>query len=114
MLRLTGLSRNELEFRNEDNIASKQTNGRPREIWLIELGFSSDTRYMVAEKKEQHAEVCQLCCSTPPTISFVPTTIPEKAKAHLRNNRKDRRQIASRRPPPPPLSIGAGQYRSSG
>jgi hypothetical protein len=35
---------------------------RPRKIWLIELGYSSDTRYMdkVLEKKEQHVELCRM------------------------------------------------------
>jgi hypothetical protein len=36
--------------------------GRPRKVWLMELRYSSDTRYMykVMEKKEQHAELCKL------------------------------------------------------
>jgi hypothetical protein len=48
--------------RNGDTIVPTQMNGRPREIWLIELGYSSDTRYMdkVIEKTEQHAELCRL------------------------------------------------------
>jgi hypothetical protein len=31
-------------------------------MWLMELGYSSDTRYMdkVMEKKKQHAELCTL------------------------------------------------------
>jgi hypothetical protein len=48
--------------RNRGTIAPSQINGRPRKIWLIELGYSSDTSYMdkVIEKKEQHAELCRL------------------------------------------------------
>jgi hypothetical protein len=32
--------------RNGDNKVPTQINGRPRNIWLMELGYSSDTRYM--------------------------------------------------------------------
>jgi hypothetical protein len=43
--------------RNGDTHVPTQINGRPRKIWLIKLGYSSDTRYMdkVKERKEQHA-----------------------------------------------------------
>jgi hypothetical protein len=40
--------------RNGDTNIPTQINSRPRKIWLIELGYSFDTRYMdkVTEKKE--------------------------------------------------------------
>jgi hypothetical protein len=46
---------------NGDTNVPTQTNGRPRKLWLIELGYSSDTRYMdkVIEKKEQQTESCE-------------------------------------------------------
>jgi hypothetical protein len=48
--------------RNGDNKVPTQINDRPRKIWLMELGYSSDTRCMdkVMEKKEHHAELCKL------------------------------------------------------
>jgi hypothetical protein len=48
--------------RSGDTNVSTQMNGGPRKIWLINLGYSSDTRYMdkVMEKKEQNAELCKL------------------------------------------------------
>jgi hypothetical protein len=50
--------------RNGDINVPTRRNGRPRKLWLIELGYSSDTRYMdtVIEKKEQHAELCRADC----------------------------------------------------
>ena len=41
---------------------SSQVAGRPRKIWVVELGYSSDTRYLdnLAEKKLQHAQLCEL------------------------------------------------------
>jgi hypothetical protein len=48
--------------RNGDTNIPTQITGRPRKIWLIELGYSSDTRYMdkVIEKPEQLAELCNM------------------------------------------------------
>jgi hypothetical protein len=39
-----------------------QINGRPRKIWLFQLGYSSDTRYMdkAMKKQEQQAELCKM------------------------------------------------------
>jgi hypothetical protein len=50
MMRSTGLSRNKLEM---ETLSSLPRYGRPRKIWLIELGYSSDIRYMdkVIEKR---------------------------------------------------------------
>jgi hypothetical protein len=47
--------------RNEDTNVPTQINGRPRKIWLIELGYSSVFRYKdkVIEKKDQHAGMCK-------------------------------------------------------
>jgi hypothetical protein len=48
--------------RNGNTNIPTRINGRPRKIWLIELGYSSDTRYMnkVIEKIEQHQN-CEDC-----------------------------------------------------
>jgi hypothetical protein len=50
--------------RNGDTNIPTQITGRPRKIRLIELGYSSDTRYMdkVIEKTKQHAEIVQYAC----------------------------------------------------
>jgi hypothetical protein len=48
--------------RNGNTSIPTQITGRPRKIWLIELGYSSDTRYMdkVKKKKKQHKELCKM------------------------------------------------------
>ena len=37
-------------------------NGKPRKVWIIELGYCSDTRYLekLAEKQQQHEQLCKL------------------------------------------------------
>jgi hypothetical protein len=51
-MRLTGLSRKRTKM--ETLTSPTQINGRARSIWLIDLGYSSDNRYVdkVVEKKE--------------------------------------------------------------
>jgi hypothetical protein len=65
------------QTRNGDNKVSTQINGRPRKIWLMELGYSSDTRYMdkVMEKKEQHAELCKLLAAEGYDIMLLPIVL---------------------------------------
>jgi hypothetical protein len=48
-----------------------------RKIWLIELGYSSDTRYMdkVIEKKEQHAELCRLFAAEGYDVMLLPVVL---------------------------------------
>jgi hypothetical protein len=48
--------------RNGDTNIPTQINSRPRKIWLIELGYSFDTRYMdkVTEKKN-NMQSCANC-----------------------------------------------------
>jgi hypothetical protein len=62
--------------RNGDNNVPIQINGRPRKIWLMELGYSSDTRYMhmdkVMEKKVQHAELCKLLAAEGYDVMLLP------------------------------------------
>jgi hypothetical protein len=63
--------------RNGDNKVPTQINGRPRKIWLMELGYSSDTRYMdkVMEKKEQHAELCKLLAAEGYDVTLLPIVL---------------------------------------
>jgi hypothetical protein len=51
--------------------------GRPRKIWLIELGYSYDTRYMgkVPEKKERHAELCKLLAAEGYDVMLLPVVL---------------------------------------
>jgi hypothetical protein len=60
--------------RNGDTNIPVQINGRPRKIWLIELGYSSDTRYMdkVTEKQEQHAELGKLLAAEGYDVVLLP------------------------------------------
>jgi pyruvate carboxylase len=39
-----------------------QINGRARKIWIIDLEYCSDTRYIdkVKEKEQRHAQLCNL------------------------------------------------------
>jgi hypothetical protein len=52
-------------------------NGRPRKIWLIELGYFSNTRYMekVTEKKEQHAELCEVLAAEGYHVRLLPVVL---------------------------------------
>jgi hypothetical protein len=52
-------------------------NGRPRKIWVMELGYSSDTSYMdkVMEKKEQHAELCKLLAAEWYDVMLLPIVL---------------------------------------
>jgi hypothetical protein len=54
-----------------------QMNGRPRKVWLNELGYSSDTRYMdkVIEKNEQHAELCKLLAAEEYDVMLLPVVL---------------------------------------
>jgi hypothetical protein len=63
--------------RNGDSNVPTQINGRPRKIWLMELGYSSDTRYMdkVTEKKEQHAELCKLLAAEGYGVVLLPIVL---------------------------------------
>jgi hypothetical protein len=63
--------------RNADTNVPTQINGRPRKIRLIELGYSSDTRYMdkVIEKKEQHAELCRLLAAEEYVVVLLPVVL---------------------------------------
>jgi len=63
--------------RNEIAIVSTQTFGRPRKIWIIELGYSSDTRYMdkVAEMNQQHAELCNLLATEGYDVMLLPIVL---------------------------------------
>jgi hypothetical protein len=60
-----------------DTLVPNQMNGRPRKIWLVELGYSSDTRYMdkVIEKKEQHAEVCIFLIAEEYDVMLLPVVL---------------------------------------
>jgi hypothetical protein len=70
--------------RNGDTNISNQINGRPRKIWLIESGYSSNTRYMdkVTEKKEQHAELCKLLAAEGYDVMLL-TVVLENAGIHF-------------------------------
>jgi hypothetical protein len=63
--------------RNGDINIPTQINSRPRKIWLVELGYSSDTRYMdkVTEKKEQHAELCKLLATEGYNVVLLPVVL---------------------------------------
>jgi hypothetical protein len=63
--------------RNGDNKVPTQINGRPRKIWLIEMGYSSDTRYMekVMKRKEQHAGLCKLLAAEGYDVMLLPTVL---------------------------------------
>jgi hypothetical protein len=64
-------------FRNGDNNVATQINGRPRKMWLLELGYSSDIRYMdkVMEEKEQHAELCKLLAAEGYDVVLLPIVL---------------------------------------
>jgi hypothetical protein len=61
--------------RDEDTNIPTQINGRTRKTWLIELGYSSDTRYMDTEKKEQHAEVRKLLAAEGYDVMLLPVVL---------------------------------------
>jgi len=54
-----------------------QTSGRPRKIWIIALGYFSDTRYMdkVAEKKQEHVELCHLLATEGYDVMLLPIVL---------------------------------------
>jgi hypothetical protein len=62
--------------RNGDTNVPTQIYGGPRKIWLIELGYSSDTRYMdkVIEKEKQHAGLCRLLAAEGYDVLLLPIT----------------------------------------
>jgi hypothetical protein len=64
-------------FRNGDNNVATQINGRPRKMWLLELGYSSDIRYMdkVMEEKEQPAERCTLLAAEGYDVVLLPIVL---------------------------------------
>jgi hypothetical protein len=63
--------------RNGDTIVPAQINGRPRKIWLMELGYPTDTRYMdkVMEKKEKDAKICKLLTTEGLYAMLLPSSI---------------------------------------
>jgi hypothetical protein len=63
--------------RNGDNEVPTQINGRPRKIWHMELGYSSDTRYMdkVMEEKEQHPELGKLLAAEGYDVMLLPSVL---------------------------------------
>jgi hypothetical protein len=63
--------------RNGDNKVPTQIKGRPRKIWLMDLGYSSDLRCMdkVMEKKEQHAELCKLLTAEGYDVMLLPIVL---------------------------------------
>jgi hypothetical protein len=67
----------EKRARNGDTNIPTQINGRPRKIWLMELGYSSDIRRMdkFTEKKEQHAELCKLLAAEVHAVMLLPVVL---------------------------------------
>jgi hypothetical protein len=63
--------------RNGGTYIPTQMTDRPRKVWLIELGYSSDTRYMdkVIEKKEQHAELCKMLAVEGYDVGLLPVVL---------------------------------------
>jgi len=53
-----------------------QSSGRPKKIWIIEVGYSFDTGYMdkVAEKK-LHAELCNLPATDGYDVMLLPVVL---------------------------------------
>jgi hypothetical protein len=65
------------QTRNGDTNIPTQINGRPRKIWLIELEYSSDTRYMdkVIERIEQHAKLCRFFAAEGYDVMLLPVVL---------------------------------------
>jgi hypothetical protein len=72
-------SNNHSQNRRQNGVrnVSTQINDRPREVWIVELGYSSDTRYMdkVTEKKQQHAELCKLLSVEGYDVKLLPVVL---------------------------------------
>jgi hypothetical protein len=60
-----------------DNKVPTQINDRPKKIWLMELGYSSDNRYKdkVMEKKEQYAELSKLLAAEGYDVMLLPIVL---------------------------------------
>jgi hypothetical protein len=63
--------------RNGNIKNSTQMTGRPTKIRFIELGYSSDTRYMdkVIEKEEHHAELCKMLAVEGYDVMLLPVVL---------------------------------------
>ena len=55
----------------------RQANGRPTKVWVVELGYSADTRYLekVQEKTDQHEVLCNLLRAEGYEVIFLPIVL---------------------------------------
>jgi len=61
-------------------IANTRINGRPRKVWIVELGYTSDTRYLdkLTEKKRQHTQLCDMLTAEGYDVILLPLILGDE------------------------------------